>query len=147
MDWEAFLAAANCDCLGCLMEMERLGEVGPDWVQEIIAEQNAALKMHTVTCANPTCGKQAYVSMYEPDVAHCPGCGLYSHLDPISYEWMPFRQGTPMHTLEEAIAKRRIHERIQQQQQRKVTETHGPDDSDHTDDPGAAAGTSVQQPV
>ena len=112
MDWEAFLEAANCDCLGCLLELERVGAVGPDWVQEIIAQQQEMLKMQTAKC--PKCGQTAYVSMYEPDLAHCPSCGMYSYRELIDDGWTPLRQGTPMPTLEEAIAQRKARATRQQ---------------------------------
>jgi len=92
-DIEGFYEAMNCDCLGCLMDAVASGAISDEDMHEIISEQNAD-EMQTTPC--PQCGKPAYVSMYEPSVAHCPSCGMYSALTPMSGVWMPFRQGAVM---------------------------------------------------
>lgn len=88
-DWWVF---ANCDCLGCLMDARNAGDITNEQYDDIINNQQQQELMPTTPC--PKCGKTAYISLYEPDVMHCPSCGLYSIQEPITGEWMPFRQGT-----------------------------------------------------
>lgn len=84
----------NCDCLGCLFDALQTGEITEEEYEDIVWFQEELDSMKTVQCTS--CKLPAYISMYEPDLAHCPDCGMYSHLDPLTMEWSPLRQGTPM---------------------------------------------------
>ncbi len=93
-DWERWWQAINYDCLGCLQDAQRAGILSDQDVQDVITNQAEVDRMQTVPCVK--CQQPAYVSMYEPDVAHCPACGLYSYLDTLTGEWCPLRQGAPL---------------------------------------------------
>lgn len=79
-----------CDCLGCIMEAHETGVVNDDEYQAIFDLQQE-IDQQKAKC--PKCGGTAYVSLYEPDVMHCPECGLYSHRETGSDPWKPLRQG------------------------------------------------------
>lgn len=88
------MAEFDYDCLSCLLAARDSGEITSEEYDEIIGFQEELDTMKTTPCTN--CPMLAYISMYEPDLAHCPDCGMYSHLDPLTMEWIPFRQGMTM---------------------------------------------------
>lgn len=85
--WADYFA---CDCLGCLMDAHNRGELTDDEYEDILAAQQ---EMDAAKIPCPRCHEQAYVSMYEPDVAHCPHCGLYIIREVTYDNWEPLRDG------------------------------------------------------
>lgn len=89
----AVALAFTCDCLGCIMEAHQSGALSGEEYQAIFDLQEE-MASQRATC--PQCGETAYISMYEPDVMHCPSCGLYSHRVGVGDPWEPLRQGAVM---------------------------------------------------
>lgn len=83
--------AFDFDCLGCLMAARDSGQITQGEYDEIIAMWDEVAMQQWGRC--PRCGKQAYISEYEPDIMHCSACGLYSFRNGSDGEWFPAMQG------------------------------------------------------
>ena len=84
---------SSYDCLGCLMEAHRRGDIDDEAYDEIYGWLNAPL-METAPC--PACRQTGYISIYDPEMMHCPSCGVYSYRDLDGETWHPMIQGTPL---------------------------------------------------
>lgn len=93
-DWDAFWAAVHCDCLGCLMAARDQGFLTDEDYEAVFAYQRELDAMTRQPC--PGCSMPGYVSEYEPNVMHCPSCGLYSTREGDDAPWQPLRQGMPI---------------------------------------------------
>jgi hypothetical protein len=80
------------DCLGCLNDALCTGDITQEEYDEITGFANELSQMQTTPCQ--TCPGTAYISMFEPDLAHCPECGMYMQFEVLDQEWQPLRQGT-----------------------------------------------------
>ena len=83
--------AFDYDCLGCLMEAHQRGAIGDELYTEILDTLEAEDRQWKGPC--PRCGQPAYISQYEPNMMHCPSCGLYSFREHERDEWVPALQG------------------------------------------------------